>query len=129
MPTSSDPKPHAEIPETNEPHMKESEKPSANHYPTQNRRPPERFGEYLNEEILDDYDYHYCNYMNGPLTYQEAVNGVDAERWKQAMDEEINTLKANDSFVIAKIPDGKKAVGGKWVYTIKGDPDNPVYKA
>ena len=34
--------------------------------------------------------------MNGPLTYQEAVNGVDAERWKQAMDEEINTLKAND---------------------------------
>ena len=128
-PTSSDPKPHAEIPETDEPNMKDSEKPSANRYPTRNRRPPERFGEYLNEEILDDYDYDYCNYMNGPLTYQEAVNGVDAERWKQAMDEEINTLKANDSFVIAKIPDGKKAVGGKWVYTIKGDPDNPVYKA
>ena len=41
----------------------------------------------------------------------------------------MNTLKANDSFVIAKIPNCKTGVGEKWVYTCKGDPDNPIYKA
>ena len=124
---ASEPKPHAETPETDELRMEDSEQPNAHRYPTRKRRPPERFADYLNEEILDDYDI--CSYVNGPLTHQEAVNGVDAECWRQAMDEEINTLKANDSFVIAKIPSGKKAVGGKWVYTVKGDPDNPIYKA
>ena len=95
-------------------------------YPTRNGKPPERFGEYLTGEHLD---YDYCCYANGPLTYKEAVNGVESDHWKQAMKEEINTLEINNTFTVTNLPDGKKPVGGKWVYTTKGDPENPTYKA
>ena len=47
--------------------MDDSEKPNADQYPTQNSRPPKGFGDYLNGEILDDYDI--CNNITGPLTH------------------------------------------------------------
>ena len=28
-----------------------------------------------------------------------------------------------------KLSEGKKLVGGSWVYTIKGDPENTIHKA
>ena len=45
------------------------------------------------------------------------------------MDEEIESLERNETFTVTELPPDKTVVGGKWVYTVKGSADNPVYKA
>ena len=56
-----------------------------------------------------------------PQTYSEAVNSTKALGWKQAMRDELEALKENDTFELTTLPKGKNLVGGKWVYTIKED--------
>ena len=45
--------------------------------------------------------------------------------------EEINALKRNGTWEIVELPEGKKTVGRKWVFTIKCKADGSVerYKA
>ena len=45
--------------------------------------------------------------------------------------EEINALKRNGTWEIVELPEGKKTVGHKWVFTIKCKADGSVerYKA
>ena len=95
-----------------------------NRYPQRNRKQPERFGNNIDDELLD-----YVCTVNVPTTYNEAVSSPDAENWKQAMDDEIKSLESNDTFTVTEIPETKTVVGGKWVYTVKGNHKNPVYKA
>ena len=46
------------------------------------------------------------------------------------MDEEMHSLKENNKFTLTNLPEGKKAVGGRWVYAIKTDVDgSEKYKA
>ena len=45
------------------------------------------------------------------------------------MDEEIEILEHNETFSLTEFPIQKPAVGGKWVFTIKGNEESPVYKA
>jgi len=45
------------------------------------------------------------------------------------MDDEIKSLESNNTFTVTELPETKTVVARKWVYTIKGNPQNPVYKA
>ena len=84
--------------------------------------------------FTDDYSgclftYFLKSKSDAPATYHEAMRCEDAEQWKKAMDEEIETLKKNETFSLSELPKDKTAVGGKWVYAIKGNKESPVYKA
>lgn len=41
----------------------------------------------------------------------------------------MNSLKENNTFTLTTLPEGKQAVGGRWVYAIKENPDGGIYKA
>ena len=46
------------------------------------------------------------------------------------MHEELESLKENNVFELTNLPEGKKTVGSKWVYTTKENPDGSKrYKA
>lgn len=46
------------------------------------------------------------------------------------MDDEMQSLKENNTFTLTNLPEGKKAVGGRWVYAIKKNIDgSEKYKA
>ena len=47
------------------------------------------------------------------------MNSPRATEWRKAMEEEMESLKENDTFELTTLPVGKSPVGGKWVYTIK----------
>ena len=51
--------------------------------------------------------------------------------WDQAMDEEMTALDVNQTWDLAPLIEGKKAIGCKWVYKIKHNADGLVsrYKA
>jgi hypothetical protein len=47
-------------------------------------------------------------------------------RWKDAMNEELRSLKKNATWEITDLPAGKKSVGCKWVYTVKYKADGTI---
>ncbi|TYJ97307.1 Retrovirus-related Pol polyprotein from transposon TNT 1-94 [Cucumis melo var. makuwa] len=62
------------------------------------------------------------------LNFEEALQN---DKWKIAMDEEIKAIKKNDTWELSTLPNGKKAVGVKWVFKIKRNEKGEVerYKA
>jgi len=52
-------------------------------------------------------------------------------KWKDAIKEELLALQKNKTWELVHLPKGKKAVGCKWVFTIKQTPEGKVdrYKA
>src|SRR5262249_50001644 len=73
----------------------------------------------------------YSAVVGEPSTYEEATRSDDAIKWKQAMDEEYNSLIQNDTWDLVPLPEGRKAIGSRWVYKIKkaGDGSIERYKA
>jgi transposase InsO family protein len=54
--------------------------------------------------------------VNIPTNVEEALTKPE---WRDAMNIEMNALKKNNTWEITILPEGKKVVGCKWVYTIK----------
>lgn len=75
-------------------------------------------------------DYCYKMVSNVPQTFREAVTSSNSREWIDAMDEEMKSLRDNTTFTLTNLPEGKKAVGGRWVYAIKTNADgSDKYKA
>ena len=115
---------------------------------SRNRRPPPHLDEYVtdftntnnNDETVDTADYvqnhenvTFCFRASSvvvPKTYKQAMASDDAERWKEAMDDEMNSLHQNNTYTLVPPPKDKQIVGGRWVYSVKVEPNGKFrYKA
>ena len=95
--------------------------------PTRSRRPPSYLKDYYCSVNID---YACATLIDIPQTYEEAVASQDADKWKAAMDTEVNTLEQNTTWDITTLPEDREIVRGKWVYAVKQAPgENPKYKA
>ena len=62
------------------------------------------------EQVLGSVDY--CYKLSGfPETYQEAMESPDAEYWRVAMEEEIDSLIQNETFTLTTLPNNRSVVG------------------
>ncbi|KAE8654946.1 hypothetical protein F3Y22_tig00117034pilonHSYRG00285 [Hibiscus syriacus] len=57
-----------------------------------------------------------------PITYQEAIQSLESDKWKSVMDEEMQSLQKNNTWKLAQLPKGKRAIGCKWVIPKKDVP-------
>ena len=66
-----------------------------------------------------------------PLTFSEAVSSNNCKNWKQAMQEEMQSLAENDVYELVDLPSGRRAVDNRWVFKVKHNSDGSVsrYKA
>ncbi|KXJ81160.1 hypothetical protein RP20_CCG021493 [Aedes albopictus] len=66
-----------------------------------------------------------------PESYREAMQRDDRTSWCDAMREELEALKLNDTWELTDLPPGRRALKCKWVYRIKTNVDGTVdrYKA
>jgi hypothetical protein len=64
-------------------------------------------------------------------SYREAMRRPDSELWYQAMVREMEAYLENGTWELVKLPHGRKAIGSKWVFKVKRNPDGTVerYKA
>ena len=66
-----------------------------------------------------------------PRTWKEMLKRPDAAQWIQAAHEEIQALLQNGTWTAEELPQGRKAVGNRWVFKLKRKPDGSIerYKA
>ena len=58
-----------------------------------------------------------------PKTVREALSHPG---WHDAMVEEMNALDENGTWDLVDLPSGKRAIGCKWVFTVKVNPDGSI---
>ncbi|KAE8693200.1 Cellulose synthase-like protein D2 [Hibiscus syriacus] len=62
-----------------------------------------------------------------PITYQETIQSLDNDKWKSVMDEEMQSLQKNNTWKLAQLPKGKRAIGCKWVFVNKDGSHSKKY--
>ncbi|GBM60250.1 Retrovirus-related Pol polyprotein from transposon RE2 [Araneus ventricosus] len=62
---------------------------------------------------------------------EEALNSPQADNWKEAIKEELNSLKKNETFDLVPVPETSNVIGSKCVFKIKYLPNGEIerYKA
>ena len=97
------------------------------------RRPPVWMRDYETEQGLSDEEHvnqaHLALFTDGdPISFAEVVK---SEKWKKAMDQEIQTIEKNDTWELIVLPLGGKTIGVKWVFKTKFNDNGEVdkYKA
>lgn len=77
----------------------------------------------------DDNLYYACLAIcNDPTTLEDALTCTNSYQWIQAMDEEYKSLMNNNTWILTKLPPGKKAIPCKWVYKTKTDEEGNISK-
>ena len=54
-----------------------------------------------------------------PSTYPDAIRSTESGNWASAMEEEMQSLKKNKTWKLTQLPEGRKAIGCKWVFAKK----------
>lgn len=60
-----------------------------------------------------------------PWSYSEAK---EEKVWRDACDDEINSIEKNKTWDLVELPNGAKAIGLKWVFKIKRNSDGSINK-
>lgn len=86
-------------------------------YPVRNRKPPD-FLTYQAASVDSD----------EPVSYHEAINTENADKWISAMSDEHNSLMKLGTWELVDRPKDKKIIPCKWVYKLKKDAYGNVTK-
>ncbi|TJX12677.1 hypothetical protein E9840_12290, partial [Tissierella creatinini] len=54
-----------------------------------------------------------------PTTFKSAMESSDADKWKEACDSEVESLRKNETWTLVPLPKGRKAIGCRWVFRVK----------
>ncbi|XP_037929235.1 uncharacterized mitochondrial protein AtMg00820-like, partial [Teleopsis dalmanni] len=68
--------------------------------------------------------YNFCalDYIsNDPCSFEEAMSSNNSDKWKAAMQSEIDSLLRNKTWKLTELPADKKAIPSKWVFKTKLD--------
>ncbi|KAL0350510.1 UNVERIFIED_CONTAM: Retrovirus-related Pol polyprotein from transposon RE2 [Sesamum radiatum] len=76
--------------------------------------------------IVDDFSRATWTFLlryktQEPRSYPEASKDA---RWVAAMNDELSALDKNETWELVPLPPGKRAIGSKWVFKLKLNPDD-----
>jgi hypothetical protein len=63
-----------------------------------------------------------------PLSYGDAMASADRDKWEEAIESEYESIVANQTWELAPLPPGRKAIGSKWVFRVKYGPDGQIIR-
>ena len=61
-----------------------------------------------------------------PVSVDDIGKRVDSKEWRKAMDEEMDSLRKNDTWEVVQLPRGRSVVTSKWVFKSKTNPDGTL---
>ena len=92
----------------------------------------ERRSAITNDYVVYDVEYE-CDLSldKEPKIFRKAMKSKNAEKWSNAAEEKISSMKVNRVYDLVELPDGFKTVGCKWIFSIKWDSKGNIerYKA
>ncbi|GLT33022.1 hypothetical protein SLA2020_076450 [Shorea laevis] len=56
------------------------------------------------------------NVEEDPKTFQEAMASRDAAFWREAVNDEMDSIMSNNTWILVDLPHGSKPIGCKWVF-------------
>nr|GFB23247.1 zinc finger, CCHC-type [Tanacetum cinerariifolium] len=86
---------------------------------------------YLIERTRDEIsDQHSCcfNVEDDPKTFDEAMKSQDVAFWKEAINDEMDSIMRNNTWVLTYLPPGCRPMGCKWIFKRKLKVDGTVKK-
>ena len=98
--------------ETNKPESDESPTCANRRYPLRNRKPKVTLS-------MKSTDIHFPDPPFEPRNYKEATQCDEAHLWGPSMVDEFNSHQTNGTWILTRLPEGRKAIGTRWVYKIK----------
>nr|KAJ0189684.1 hypothetical protein LSAT_V11C800438810 [Lactuca sativa] len=71
------------------------------------------------------------NLDDDPKTFTKAMMSRDAPLWKEAINDEMDSIMGNGTWELADLPKGRRPIGSKWIFKKKYHPDGSIsaYKA
>ncbi|GJV55354.1 retrotransposon protein, putative, ty1-copia subclass [Tanacetum coccineum] len=92
---------------------------------TRTRRPINRICLYI------DVEEHELGDLGEPANYKAALLDPESDKWLNAINVEIQSIKDNEVWDLVELPHNGKTVGSKWLFKKKTDMDGAVhtYKA
>ena len=86
------------------------------------RRPPDYYGVEANTVNM---------LQNEPACIDDVLQSPKKDKWINAMEQELKSLKENKVWELVELPKDQKIIGSKWVYKLKSGPDGSIerYKA
>lgn len=78
-------------------------------------------------EVLHDYEYSGLCLLaaDEPMGVDDAL---EEDCWVDVMKSELKSIQENDTWCYADLPKGQRAIGLKWVYKVKRDPEGTILK-
>lgn len=69
--------------------------------------------------------------MGEPINYEEAITSPDSKHWKEALNEEFQSLESNGTWKLVPRPQHRNVISCKWVFRLKSSPgdERKRYKA
>jgi hypothetical protein len=96
-----------------------NENQASNSEPQRQRKRPSWMIDYVSGDELSDKDttaYFALFAGSNPMFFTEIVK---EEKWKRAMDAEIQAIEKNETWELTDLPEGQKIIGVKWIYKTK----------
>lgn len=63
-----------------------------------------------------------------PTSYNEVITHPNKEKWLEAMIDELNSINKNNVWTLTTLPTDRKAIGCKWLFTMKYNQTNQTYR-
>nr|GEV40192.1 zinc finger, CCHC-type [Tanacetum cinerariifolium] len=79
------------------------------------------------DEVSDQHSYCF-NVEDDPKTFDEAMKSQDVAFWKKAINDEIDSIMGNNTWVLAELPPGCKPLGCKCYFKRKLKVDGTIKK-
>ena len=56
-----------------------------------------------------------------PITFADALASPNSREWMTAMEEGMDSLKKNGTWMLTNIPPGRTAIINRWIFKVKSD--------
>jgi len=87
-----------------------------------------RFTRERRSVILDEYLVYLQEHeddikliKDDPINFCQAMKSSNSQKWINAMEDEINSMRYNDVWDLVELPKGVKPIGFKWTFKTKRD--------
>ena len=79
------------------------------------------------ESVVTQVPYVY-HMEEDPITYSEAMKSHDSTFWKEAVNDEMDSIMGNNTWILSDLPPGCKPLSCKWIFVTKKRVDGTILK-